>query len=449
MGNTSSNSNKPGEDEKVFENFYIMIDNIASGLILKSNFESLSKLAEKNEYCNDLIILTSDVIDKHFTNLEVTYLAQRTEKGNVVDKQTTDQLIFLNKKELENLDVQSDSVMKTKKKRMCDGIAKFYIKIAHVFASIVCTINPVYIYKDTDGTTVQKSWKDKNNIPPNVNRKLYKMNICDNRIKALQRSRPTRGDPTKIDIQPKMCGSDVNNIKSPDMQSDDMRLTDEPGITELMELYFDDGYNDKTGGFGGMSKTVKEQYDRDLKTFYLAFTGNTSFDSSVLKFSDIKLKDYNKRADCEGASGVYKTGKSISVTDKLFIQYAENINKMINNAKRKQLMLIEVINQLFTYIVNPVTKVKTYRIHPRLTNQTLDKAVETTRKLIIDLYVTCEEDYITGLKIYEAIVGKKIIDTTIAQEVTLNKIIGEQTDMLNDAKYPQTIRLEQPDTNKP
>ena len=131
MGNTSSNSNKPGEDEKVFENFYIMIDNIASGLILKSNFESLSKLAEKNEYCNDLIILTSDVIDKHFTNLEVTYLAQRTEKGNVVDKQTTDQLIFLNKKELENLDVQSDSVMKTKKKRMCDGIAKFYIKIAH------------------------------------------------------------------------------------------------------------------------------------------------------------------------------------------------------------------------------------------------------------------------------------------------------------------------------
>ncbi len=142
---------------------------------------------------------------------------------------------------------------------------------------------------------------------------------------------------------------------------------------------------------------------------------------------------------------MYKTGKSISVTDKLFIQYAENINKMIHNAKRKQLMLIEVINQLFTYIVNPVTKTKTYRIHPRITNQTLDKAVETTRKLIIDLYVTCEDDYITGLKIYEAIVGKKIIDTTIAQEVTLNKIIGEQADMLNDAKYPPMIQTKQPD----
>ena len=120
MGNASSNST--GNDEKVFENFYILIDNIASGLILKSNFDSLSKLAENNSYCNDLIILTSDVIDKHFTNLEVTYLAQRTEKGNVIDKQTTDQLIFLNKKELENLDVQSDSEMKTRKKRMCDGI---------------------------------------------------------------------------------------------------------------------------------------------------------------------------------------------------------------------------------------------------------------------------------------------------------------------------------------
>lgn len=405
MGNASSNST--GNDEKVFENFYILIDNIASGLILKSNFDSLSKLAENNSYCNDLIILTSDVIDKHFTNLEVTYLAQRTEKGNVIDKQTTDQLIFLNKKELENLDVQSDSEMKTRKKRMCDGIAKFYIKIAHVFASIICTINPVYIFKDANGATVQKSWKDKHTIPPNVGRKLYKMNICDNRIKALQRSSPSRGDATKIDIQPLMC--DVERSS----------LTDEPGIVELMDLYFDDGYNEKNGSFNGMSKTAKEQYDKDLKTFYTAFTGNATFDSSVLKFGDIKLKDYNKRADCS------ESGKSVSVTDKLFIKYAENINNMIHHAKNKQLKLIEVLNMLFTYIVNPVTKAKTYRIHPKLTNQTLSSAVEMTRALIVDLYVTCENDYTTGLQIYEAIVGKKIIDTTIGQEITLNKVLRE------------------------
>ena len=31
--------------------------------------------------------------------------------------------------------------------------------------------------------------------------------------------------------------------------------------------------------------------------------------------------------------------------------------------------------------------------------------------MLVDYYVTCEEDYTTGVKIYEAIVEKKIFDT--------------------------------------
>ena len=70
---------------------------------------------------------------------------------------------------------------------MCIGIAKFYVKIAHVFAAIVMTINPVYTYKDATGQTVKTSLLEKDKIPKRSERKLFKLNICDNRIRALKK----------------------------------------------------------------------------------------------------------------------------------------------------------------------------------------------------------------------------------------------------------------------
>ena len=44
------------------------------------------------------------------------------------------------------------------------GIAKFYIKIAHLFAAIVTTINPIYVYKDQEGNTVRATLAEKGKI---------------------------------------------------------------------------------------------------------------------------------------------------------------------------------------------------------------------------------------------------------------------------------------------
>ena len=67
MGNTSStnsnNSNKSSEKE--FDNFYDIIDYIATYYILTMDFKSLSKLSEK-EYCDKLVVLTSDIIKRYF-----------------------------------------------------------------------------------------------------------------------------------------------------------------------------------------------------------------------------------------------------------------------------------------------------------------------------------------------------------------------------------------------
>jgi hypothetical protein len=64
-----------------------------------------------------------------------------------------------------------------------------------------------------------------------------------------------------------------------------------------------------------------------------------------------------------------------------------------------------------------------------LTDESLQKITENTRRVIINLYIKCETDYVNGLKIYEAIVESKILETTQNQIKSLkneaNKIIDE------------------------
>ena len=76
-----------------------------------------------------------------------------------------------------------------KKKRVCIGVAKFYVKIAHIFSAIIMTINPIYTYKDATGKTVKTGLLEKDKIPKNVNRTLNKLNICDNRIEHLKKEK--------------------------------------------------------------------------------------------------------------------------------------------------------------------------------------------------------------------------------------------------------------------
>uniref|UniRef100_A0A6C0EQG5 Uncharacterized protein n=1 Tax=viral metagenome TaxID=1070528 RepID=A0A6C0EQG5_9ZZZZ len=411
MGNTiSTNSNKPSgeENKKDFGNFYDIIDYIATYYILTMDFKSLSKLSEQ-AYCDKLVILTSDIIKRYFNDMEITYMAQRIKNGVEINQLDKDKVIFLNKDQLDSLDVSNDTNKSIKKKRVCIGIAKFYVKIAHIFAAIVTTINPVYTYKDENGDTVKKTLLEKDTIPKNVTRQLYKLNICDNRIRALKKTQAVDASNGDISINPKICDINLDNagqIKN---------LSNEPGITELMRLYLDDNYDYSTGAFNGMSETTKSQFMSDLKTFYTAFTGNETMPAEITKFSDIKLRDYNTKQGCQGTNPIFKNKYTMNKNDKLFIAYADNIKKMVQTASDNQSKLLSVINDLFTYVIDPYTNKKKIRVNPKLTEEMLQNAIEKTRKLIVDLYVRCELDYVNGVKIYEAIVESKILETTQKQ----------------------------------
>ena len=489
MGNSSSTSNKSAKKE--FENFYEVVDYIATNYILTMDFKSLTKLSER-EYCDKLVVLSSDIINKNFTDLEVTYLLDRVQNGvqsipnsssfesanpeppipsdsdsqpeppgpsdsdnqpephgpSDSDNQPepsvrettvqesyipstpippesvrtkTENLMFINNTKLDNLS-------KDKKKYKCIGIAKYYVKIAHVFAAIVTTISPVFRYKDAEsGKMVETGFLDKDKIPKNVPRNLYKLNICDNRINSLKRGHKyvKAGDKNAV-IYPKICSFNYN--KNGILKT----LSDEPGIKELAQLYYDDKYSYTDGTFSGMSTETESQYYNDLKQFYTAFTGEELMPNTIRTFSDIKLRDYNTKPGCKLEKGektpLYNKIYSISRDDELFKQYGSNIKSMIQDAANKQQELLSVIDKLFYIEHDKENSTSKVRIHPNLTDEILKLLVFKTRKIIMELYIKCESDYVNGLKIYEAIVESKIKQTTQKQIVTLQKEAAKKID---------------------
>jgi len=434
MGN--SNSTNTHKTDKEFENFYHVIDYIATYYILTMDFKSLSKLSEK-AYCDKLVVLTSDIIKKYFNDSEVTYLAQRVKNGVETNDLRKEKIVYINKDNLDTLDVSNDKQKSIRKKRVCIGIAKFYIKIAHVFAAIVMTINPVYTYKGPSGETVKTKFMEKDTIPKNIDRKLYKLNICDNRIRALKKGEVTDDVTGNVTIQPKVCNMNVD--KTGNIQT----LEDEPGIPELMRLYLDDEYDYSNGIFTGMSGPTKNQFLKDLKLFYTAFTGNEQMPPEITKFSDIKLRDYKNKKGCQGETASYKNKYTLNKNDNLFVEYAENIKQMIQTATDNQYKLLSIINEIFTYVIDPHSNKKVIRINPNLNEEGLQKSIEKARRLIVDLYITCENDYVKGIKLYEAIVEAKILETTEKQIINLENKAKNIINETNKNVPPQPFAVQE------
>lgn len=194
-----------------------------------------------------------------------------------------------------------------------------------------------------------------------------------------------------------------------------------------MELYYDDNYDYKTGKFTGMSQKTKQIFYDNLKIFYNVFTGKSDMPPEITKFSDIKLRDYHRMPACQGSNPPFQQTYKGPITDKLIKDYADNLKKMIVKANVNQNALLSIINQIFTYTIDPQTKKKQIRIVPTLTEERLQEIVVETRALIIKLYLTCEIDYNNSIKLFEAIVEKKIYETTQNQVQTLQ----EMKDKLN------------------
>jgi hypothetical protein len=396
----SDNSNKTTDELKPNRDVNEIIDYIATNYILSMDFESLKKLYDKN-YCDNLIILTSDIIDKYLTDTDITYLSDR-----IIKK---DNLIFINRNDFENINkLESD-----KKKELCNGIAKFYITIAHVFSSIITTVNPVYMFTDLNGEVKKISLNERNKIPYGIKTQILKYNICDNRINSLKNNSDFNKSTGDLTINPTVCNinlRDDGQLKT---------LEDEPGIPELLDLYNDDDYDFESGTFNAMSEETKTIFQENLKVFYTTFTGNEEMPPEITKFSDIKLRDYNEDGMCQSRLNNSVSG---NISNELFMKYADNLKEMIIKTNKNRDELIEILNDLFVYFIDKETQSKKIRINPKLNEDNLKNIIIKTRSVVIKLYLNCEQDYVEGIKIYEAIVEQKILETSQKQIKSLNKM---------------------------
>jgi hypothetical protein len=171
--------------------------------------------------------------------------------------------------------------------------------------------------------------------------------------------------------------------------------------------------------------------------------------AEIAKFSDIKLRDYNKKTGCQGNAPVLKNKYTLNAKDELFIKYAENTKKMIQSAADNQSKLLTVINDLFTYVIDPYSGKKVIRINPKLNDELLQQSVEKSRRFIVDLYIKCESDYVNGVKLYEAIVESKILETTQKQIETLKTEASKIIKETQKTSAPAPVPVSAPITTQP
>jgi hypothetical protein len=392
-----------------------LIDSIATMYILKQNFQDLKNLTDP-KYCNDLVILTSDVIYDRLNELEVEYLSKRTHKGITVDDMRKDKVLFIDKNDLSRLDVQSS----VKKRRLCIGIARFYVKIAHLFSAIIMTINPVYTYKNAYGSKEYVSYINKLNIPNEVRKKVHlnKMGLCARRIKSIviDEIKDTSTKEKKYEIKNKICDLNKKDKYSKDgiSKSETKTLIDEPGIPELYQLYMDK-FDYNKNKFNIMSPESKKQYQNDLQLFYKVFTGKSSMPSNITKFSDIKLRDYHNTPACKGmndAKGILREKYTENKKDQYMQNYAEKVARMTQNINYQNNKLIKILDEIFVYRIDPETKNKEITLYPKLNMEKLNSIIKIARNIIIELYVGCENDFLKALQSFETVVENQIKKNT-------------------------------------
>lgn len=422
MGNSpssNSNGNSDNSKKKITQNLPEVIDYLATQYILTQSFQDMVNLRD-SKYCNDLVILTSDIISEYLNEQQIQYMYNNIKDGVDVNQLKEDSLLWIKRKNLENI----DELSKIPKRKLCIGIAKRYVKIAHLFGAIVTTINPTYTYQDSLGKKVTVPLKDKYRIPSYTESKLERINICSERVNALINGKNfTSGE--NIVIQPNFCNLNVADQKdNPYHNNGETKLLiQEPGIPELQLLYHDE-YDYENGKFMGMSDNMKKLYNSDVETFYKSFTGNSEKPEEVKEFSDIKLRDFKSSEGCK-PDNVYTKSYEGSRSQNLFKEYAAHVQKMIQNAQQKQNALLFILEEIFVWNLDTIDEKKQISINPALTETKLDEIIAKARELIINCYITCENDFVKGLEIFESIVEKQIMTVTKSQIERLEKTIQD------------------------
>ena len=386
MGNKISNNNNPinnplhDVNNNVVNNNDLQVDllstinSIATKYILTMNTLDLIKMSD-DEYAKHMMILTSNIFNTQLTDTEIGFMnAKITEPGKLIDKNNIHLYVPKNKKQ---------------RKQYIKVISMYYMKIITVFCSIVSTLNPQYSYKDEKNITKDfylKDYKSYMNLPLDAKPVLIQtanpFNHHNMRLNILNMNVFKKEDKVTLGLGKQIC--------SPTS----LKLNDHISLNELDALY-NDVFDLETKTWSKKSSVMMDKYNNDLDKMYTIFTGNTVRPEYITSFYDIEMMDFSKSTMCNEAS--FKENLVIDKDNALLQKYLELIKKIQDITKKQNDKLNSVLNELFvkhndSYIINPILS--------------MDKLIlieSKVKKIILNMYVKCEELFIKALLVYEDI----------------------------------------------
>jgi len=223
-----------------------------------------------------------------------------------------------------------------------------------------------------------------------------------------------------IKIKTNLCSTNLNN--NTEGYSRKKTVYDLPGFAELSRLYYD-RYNASKGRFDRMSAESEKEKKRNVALLYTLFTGDKNPPKDIKSFKDIPLHSFSDDVECENMDSIFNKTYMGTTKDKLFLDYVDMVKKMIYDSNMIRNSLLEIIDKIF--IINDgvsgaqgdadeATKEK-YVIDHALTYEELDILIVEARKIILKLYISCERDFMSTLKIFQAIIETQILETNKRQ----------------------------------
>ena len=259
--------------------------------------------------------------------------------------------------------------------------------------------------------------------------KVENLNFCNSRISDLMdmdeisslidgtNSISDTNGESVIKIKPRLCSSSLNNNN--EGYTRQKSVYDLPGFAELSRLYFD-RYNSSKKRFDRMSKESENEKKRNVALLYTLFTGDKNPPKDIKSFRDIPLHSFAETIECDNPNSALNMTYVGTTKDKLFVDYVEQIKRMIYESNMIRNSILEIIDRIFVPVRgdqelgNTETKPK-FTINNKLTAKDLNDNVEDARKIILRLYVTCEKNFIRALKILQAIIEAQILETNKRQ----------------------------------
>ncbi len=161
-----------------------------------------------------------------------------------------------------------------------------------------------------------------------------------------------------------------------------------------------------------------------------AINGPKGSDPPATSFSTIKLNPYHNTEECLSVNGIPEV--TLDDTTSSFKEYGDLIRKMIKTSEETQISLLNELKNMFSFEkIDGVVKAK---LREDLNNYNLDKISKRCRDIIINMYIDCEQDFIKGLDIYQAIVEELKYDLLSKEEGLPNEQKIDIKDIIRDSE---------------